>query len=96
MSKQASIKKNSGTRTTGTVHTCAKACLTSATTSVPATWRISSWWLPKFNHLFTGPLPTSPENSWKSVWKFLHKVNNRQTKNKQWRKHNLLGRGKNI
>jgi len=35
MSKQASIKKISGTRTTGTVHTCAKACLTSATTSVP-------------------------------------------------------------
>jgi len=32
-----------------------------------------------FNHLFIGPLPTFPENSYKSVRKFLRKVANKQT-----------------
>jgi len=40
-------------------------------------------WSPKFNHLFTGPLPVFPENVMQIRFqKFLRKVANRQTTTK--------------
>jgi len=52
-------------RSTGTVHTSAKARLTISRYGSP----------PKFNHLFIGPLPTFPENFMQIHWgDFLHKV----------------------
>jgi len=65
-------------RSSGTVYTSAKA-------------RLTSYAPPKFNHLFTGQLPTFPENF---RWEVLHKVANRQTDrqtNKQRWLHILLG-----
>jgi len=56
------------------------------------------WITTKLNHLFIGLLPTFLKISRKSVWKLLSKVANRETDrqtNKQRRKHNLLGEGKN-
>ena len=49
---------------------------------------------PEFNHLFTGPLTTFPENFMQIHVKvfFLRRVANRQT-NKQRRKHVLFGGG---
>jgi len=77
------------TRSNGTVHTSAKARLTGVAILIPIA--------PKFNHLFTGRLPTFPGNFMQTVWKFLCKVAKRQTDkqtNKQRRLHNLLGGGK--
>ena len=49
------------------------------------------------DQLFSGPLPTFPENFLQiRVWKFLCKVANRQQANKQRRKHIVLGRGNKI
>ena len=65
--------------------------------SVDTTFRISQWWRirktipvfrrwsgspPKFNHLFTGPLPTFPENLHANpLGRFFRKVANKQTNN---------------
>jgi len=106
------------TRSIGTVHTSAKACLTSAAiwqTSMSSrfmsTSRISQWWQirktipvsrqwsglpPKFNRLFTGPLPTFPGNFMQTVRKFLRKLPRDKQTNKQRRLHILLGGGNYI
>ena len=75
------------TRSTGTVHTSARARLTSV--AIGMRMRIRDRSPPTFNHLFIGPYgQSSLKISCKSVWKFLHKVANKQTV-----KHNLLGGG---
>jgi len=76
----ANRQTNRQTRSTGTVHTSAKARLTSVAIRIQIRIRIRITVPPECNHLFTGPLPTCPENcSCKSVRQFLRKVANRQT-----------------
>jgi len=81
------------TRSTGTVHTCAKARLISVAI------RIQMRDADRHQNLIICSIAhcqPSLKTSCKSVQKFLHKVANRQTDkqtNKQRRKHNLLGGG---
>jgi len=90
-------------RSTGTVHTSAKACITSVAIririririheSYPDPWSGSP---PKCNHLFISPLPTFPGNFMQIRTEvLLCKVANKQT-DKQRRKHNLLGGGNDM
>ena len=78
------------TRSTGTVHTSAKAGLTSVATLIPI--RILPWSgsPPKFNHLFVGLLPTFPENFIEIRSEVF--AQSKQT-DKQQRLHILLRRG---
>jgi len=86
------------TRSTGTVNTSANlprhilpvSRYGSGYISRSVTWHYPDLWpgVPlKFNHLFVGALPTFPENSCKSVWKFLCKIANKLT-NRQTNRNN--------
>jgi len=62
------------TRSTGTMHTSAKAHLTSCVVIFIWIWiRIRSRLPPKFNNLLIDPLPTFPEN-FVQIWKFCTKL----------------------